>query len=203
MLQFSWTGILKILKEIHLHWNKSGETNVTFNCSPWGYLCVPWQSSMPEHLPHCLPFLNDSYALCPAQRPPLVPLLPTFFPQHLQRWRWQVFMGGAAVPARWSPSNCCLPLLFCAEGLWRQHLLYESWGWVLCCPACYASTLRSVHAGRCPVACLCCPQCYGDDLSCVQCWVSERWLRRHSFCFVRYFATFLDSPMNAAHSSGY
>lgn len=126
MLQFSWIGILKILKEIHLHWNKSGETNVTFNCSPWGCLCVPWQSSMPEHLPHCLPFLNDSYALCPAQRPPLVPLLPTFFPQHLQRWRWQVFMGGAAVPARWSPSNCCLPLLFCAEGLWAD------WGLVHC-----------------------------------------------------------------------
>lgn len=38
---------------------------------------------MPEYLPHCLPFLYDSYALRPAQRLPLVPLLPTFFSRTL------------------------------------------------------------------------------------------------------------------------
>lgn len=125
-----------------------------------------------------------------------------FFPEHLERWRWQVFMGAAA---RWNTSNCCLLLLFCAAGIWRQHLLYESWGWVLCCPACSASTLLSVHPDRCPVAFLCYPQSYGGDVSCVQHWVSERWLSRHSFCFARYFEryfiTFLDSPVNAVHSS--
>lgn len=126
-----------------------------------------------------------------------------FFSQHLQRWRWQVFIGAAAAPARWNPSNCCLPLLFCAEGLWRQHLLYKSWGWVLCCPAWYASTLLSVHPGCCPVACLCYPRCYRGNVSFVQHWVSERWLSKHSFCFVRYFATFLDSLVNAAHSNSY
>lgn len=170
MLQFSWIGILKILKEIHLHWNKPRETNVAFSCSPWGCLCVPWWSMPPSTLP-----AFSEWFICSLSCTDCCLCCQHFFPQHLERWRWQVFMGGAAAPARWNPSNCCLLLLFCAEGLWRQHVLYEGWGWVLCYPACSASTLLSVHPGLCPVASLCHPQPYGGDVSRVQHWVSERW----------------------------